>query len=85
MPIAAVGCQAHNGYGVTMIESLSVAKRRPSDAVRQYLRELGRRGGKAAAGAGVRARYAAMTSEERRALARKAARARWAKTRRAST
>jgi len=40
---------------------------------------LGRLGGKAAAGAGVKARYAAMTSDERRALARKAARARWAK------
>jgi hypothetical protein len=46
-------------------------------AVREYLRELGRRGGKAAAGAGVKARYAAMTAEERSALARKAARARW--------
>ena len=41
---------------------------------------LGRLGGKAAAGAGVRARYAAMTAEERSELARKAARARWGKT-----
>ena len=37
---------------------------------------LGRRGGLAAAGAGLRARYAAMTREERVALAKKAVRAR---------
>lgn len=42
---------------------------------------LGRLGGLAAAGAGARAKYAAMTPEARRILARKAARARWAKVR----
>jgi hypothetical protein len=41
--------------------------------------EAGRRGGLAAAGAGVRARYAKMTREERVALAKKAVRAREAK------
>jgi len=40
---------------------------------------LGRLGGLAAAGAGMRARYAAMTPAERKALARKAIKARWAK------
>jgi hypothetical protein len=43
---------------------------------------LGRLGGKAAAGAGMRVRYANMTKEERQALARKAVKARWAKARR---
>jgi hypothetical protein len=56
-----------------------VAKNLPN-VLRNYLRELGRLGGKAAAGAGVKKRYATMTAEERRELARKAARARWAKT-----
>ena len=42
---------------------------------------LGRKGGTVAAGAGLKARYAAMTAEERRQLARRAALARW-KTRR---
>jgi len=43
---------------------------------------LGRLGGLAASGAGARRRLAAMTKEERTALARKAARARWAKAKR---
>jgi len=42
---------------------------------------LGRKGGTAAAGAGLKARYAAMTAEERRQLARRAALARWKKRR----
>jgi hypothetical protein len=79
MPIAAVGCQAHSGHGDHLLDSCAVAKGKPPNAVREYLRDLGRRGGKAAAGAGVKARYAAMTKEERRELARKAARARWNK------
>jgi hypothetical protein len=54
-----------------------MAKRRKNPAAVA----LGRLGGTAAAGAGVKARYQAMTKEERRELARKAARARWAKTR----
>jgi len=57
-----------------VLESAVMAKRKNPAAV-----ALGRLGGKAAAGAGARVRYAAMTSDERRALARKAARARWAK------
>jgi hypothetical protein len=44
--------------------------------------ELGRRGGLTAAGAGVRARYAKMTQEERVELARRAIKARWAKKKR---
>ena len=42
---------------------------------------LGRLGGFASAGKGAAARFAAMTKEERVALARKAVRARWAKKR----
>jgi hypothetical protein len=41
--------------------------------------EMGREGGKAAKGKGVKARMAALTPQERKELARKAARARWAK------
>jgi hypothetical protein len=41
--------------------------------------EMGRKGGKAAKGKGVKARMAALTPEERKELATKAARARWAK------
>ncbi len=40
---------------------------------------LGRLGGLAADGAGVKARYAAMTQAQRRELARKAAKARWSR------
>jgi hypothetical protein len=47
------------------------------------MREMGRKGGKAAKGKGVKARMAALSPEERKALASKAAHARWAKTRRA--
>ncbi len=42
---------------------------------------LGRLGGKAAAGAGAKVRFAAMSTEERRRLAKRAAKARWAKKR----
>jgi hypothetical protein len=41
--------------------------------------EMGRKGGKAAKGKGVKARMAALTPQERVELAKKAARARWAK------
>jgi len=58
-----------------------MARRSPPKAVRDYLRDLGRRGGEAAAGAGAKVRFAKMTAEERRALAKKAAQARWAKKR----
>jgi hypothetical protein len=50
-----------------------MAKRRKNPAAVA----LGRLGGKAAAGRGAKTRFAAMTDEERSALARKAARARW--------
>ena len=43
------------------------------------MREMGKKGGKAAKGKGVKARMAALTPQEREELARKAAQARWAK------
>jgi hypothetical protein len=52
------------------------------DLVSKVMREMGRKGGKAAKGKGVKARMAALSSEERKALASKAANARWAKARR---
>ena len=47
--------------------------------MREYLREIGSRGGKAGGPKGGRARAAKLTPERRREIARKAARARWAK------
>ena len=41
--------------------------------------EIDRKGGKAAKGKGVKARMAALTPQERKELATKAARARWAR------
>ena len=56
-------------------------RRSPTDAFREYLREhyraIGAKGGKSAAGKGIKKRYAAMTPAERSALAKKAALARW--------
>jgi hypothetical protein len=49
------------------------------DLVSKVMREMGRKGGKAAKGKGVKARMAALSPEERKDLARKAAKARWAK------
>jgi hypothetical protein len=46
---------------------------KPSKALREYLRELGRRGGKAAAGAGGRALWAGMSAEERSRIMRERA------------
>jgi len=57
-----------------MLNSPAMGKRKNPHAV-----ALGRKGGLAAAGRGAAARFAAMSPEERRALARRAARARWAK------
>lgn len=51
--------------------------------ISEVMREMGRKGGKAAKGKGVKARMAALSPEERKTLASKAARARWAKARRA--
>jgi hypothetical protein len=53
-----------------------MAKRKNPAAV-----ALGRLGGKAAAGRGAKAWFAAMTPEERQAWARRAAQARWSKKR----
>jgi hypothetical protein len=47
--------------------------------LREHLRVIGAKGGKIAAGAGAKKRYAAMTPAERTALAKKAAAARWKK------
>jgi hypothetical protein len=49
------------------------------DLVSQVMREMGRKGGKAAKGKGAKARMAALTPAERKDLASKAANARWAK------
>jgi len=49
------------------------------DLVSEVMREMGRKGGKAAKGKGVKARMATLSPEERKALASKAARTRWAK------
>lgn len=47
------------------------------DIISKVMREMGRRGGKAAKGKGVKARMATLTPEERKTLASKAAKARW--------
>lgn len=46
------------------------------------MREMGKKGGKAAGGKGGRKRMAALSPEERKELASKAAKARWAKVKR---
>ena len=53
------------------------------DLISEVMREMGKKGGKAAGGKGGRKRMAALSPEERKALARKAAQARWAMARRA--
>jgi hypothetical protein len=52
---------------------------KPSPAIREYLRALGAKGGKAAAGKGARVRFEKMTPAQRSKLAKKAADARWKK------
>ena len=47
------------------------------DLVSEVMREMGRKGGKAAKGKGVKARMATLSPDERKALASKAAKARW--------
>ena len=49
------------------------------DLISKVMREMGRKGGKAAAGKGGKARMAALTPEQRKELARKAAQTRWAR------
>jgi general stress protein YciG len=50
-----------------------------SDLISEVMREMGRKGGKAAGGKGGKKRMAALSPQERKELARKAAQARWAK------
>ena len=52
--------------------------------ISEVMREMGKKGGKAAGGKGGRKRMAALSPEERKALASKAAKARWAKVKRGS-
>jgi hypothetical protein len=54
------------------------------DLISKVMREMGKKGGKAAKGKGVKARMAALSPEERKDLARKAAKTRWAKTKKKS-
>jgi hypothetical protein len=54
------------------------------DLISDVMREMGRKGGKAAKGKGAKARMAALTPKERMRLARKAAQARWAKVKKRS-
>jgi hypothetical protein len=49
------------------------------DLISEVMREMGRKGGRAAKGKGVKARMDSLSPEERKALASKAAKARWAK------
>jgi hypothetical protein len=49
------------------------------DLISEVMREMGKKGGKAAGGKGGRKRMAALSPEERKKLATKAAKARWAK------
>jgi hypothetical protein len=49
------------------------------DLISEVMREMGRKGGKAAAGKGGKKYMASLTPEQRKELATKAARARWAK------
>ena len=57
---------------------------RHSKGKNQHAVALGRLGGKAAAGAAAKVRFASTTLEERPRLAKRAAKARWAKKRRKS-
>ena len=50
-----------------------------NDFVSNVMREMGRKGGMAGGSKGGKKRMSALTAEQRRRLARKAAKARWAK------
>jgi len=54
------------------------------DLVSEVMRAMGKKGGKAGGKKGGKARMAALTSEERKELARKAVQARWARTKKKS-
>jgi hypothetical protein len=75
------GLLAYKPSRVSVLESpVAVAPRRKLDpAVREALRELGREGGKKGGPKGGKARWEGVSAEARRALARRAAAARWAK------
>jgi hypothetical protein len=51
------------------------------DLISEVMREMGKKGGKAGGKKGGKARMASLTSDERKQLARKAVRIRWAKAR----
>jgi hypothetical protein len=53
--------------------------------ISEVMREMGKKGGKAAGGKGGRKRMAALSPEERKKLATKAAKARWAKAKKKNT
>lgn len=50
------------------------------DLISKVMREMGKKGGKAGGKKGGKARMAALTPEERKELARRAIRTRWAKS-----
>jgi len=75
MPVAARAVNASSGAGSCVLQSSLMARKNPHAVA------LGRLGGKAGAGKGAAARFAAMSKEEKRALAQKAAAVRWAKKR----
>jgi hypothetical protein len=62
-----------------------MAKRRALSAMPEGAREFFRQHGAKGGAIGGKRRFAAMTSEERHELAKKAARARWAKQKKRST
>jgi hypothetical protein len=49
------------------------------ELISEVMRKMGKKGGKAGGKKGGKARMASLTSEQRKELARKAVRARWAK------
>jgi len=62
-----------------------MAKKRLPDAFREYLRELGAKGGKAAAGRGGQVRWANVSEGERSRMMRALVKKRWSKTKKRTT
>jgi hypothetical protein len=54
------------------------------DLISEVMRKMGKKGGKAGGKKGGKARMAALTPDERKALARKAVQTRWAKAKKKS-
>jgi hypothetical protein len=75
MPIAPLAMKPPETRRGPVIESAPMTT--PKRTKNPHAVALGRRGGIAAAGAGAAVRFAAMTPDERRKLAKKAAAARW--------